>query len=183
VLHFATHALVDTSFPLRSCLLLGEGQGQDGYLRASEIYALPMAADLVVLSACETGLGQVVAGEGAQSLARAFLHSGARAVVSTLWRVGDRTSVDLMSAFYARIARGEAVGRALGAAKRELLRRDLPPRTWAGFVVSGSPDALAGALGHRSRGLVVGIGAALAIGLALAVAILVRRSRGRAVAR
>ncbi len=105
ILHFATHGSLDAEQPLLSALVLAQrderGREIDGLLRAHEIYGRELAAELVVLAACETGLGQERAGEGLISgLPRAFLAAGARRVLVSLWKVGDRDSRDLMKAFY-----------------------------------------------------------------------------------
>lgn len=144
ILHFATHAFIDENLPLRSSLLLGAGDGEDGLLQADEIYAMSLSADLVVLSACRTGLGMVLGSEGVQSLGRAFLYAGARDVIATLWEIEDRGSVDLMSRFYDRFADGESSGASLAAVKRELIAAGAPPRTWAAFVMIGQPGSAPG---------------------------------------
>ncbi|HKD18733.1 MAG TPA: CHAT domain-containing tetratricopeptide repeat protein [Thermoanaerobaculia bacterium] len=139
VLHFATHGLLDERHPSRSGLLLAADAGTDGLLTSREIYGLKLRSDLVVLSACQTGRGRILAGEGVQGLARAFFHAGARSVVATLWNVDDLWSETLMTTFYARLADGETRSEALTHAKRELLaeRPALAPRSWAGFVLIG----------------------------------------------
>jgi CHAT domain-containing protein len=139
VLHFATHGLLDVRHPTRSGLLLAGENGADGLLTAREIHRLRLQSDLVVLSACQTARGRVLAGEGVQSLARAFFHAGARSVVATLWNVNDRWSERLMTAFYDRMARGDSRAEALTNAKRALLAAEphLAPRSWAAFVLIG----------------------------------------------
>src|SRR5262249_10882378 len=104
---------------------------------------LKLRSDLVVLSACRTAQGRVLAGEGVQSLARAFFHAGARSLVASLWDVGDRRTAPLMTAFYRRLAAGSTKAEALREAKLELLREnpDLAPRSWAPFVLIGEPNA------------------------------------------
>ena len=145
VLHFATHAFIDDTLPLRSALWLGRGDQDDGFLEAREIYALTLGADLVVLSGCDTGAGRALGSEGVQSLARAFLYAGAHAVVATLWKVEDRSSVDVMSQFYSDLADRRSVAEALTATKRRLIRDGTPPRSWAAFVVVGSAAVTPGA--------------------------------------
>jgi CHAT domain-containing protein len=139
VLHFATHGLIDERHPSRSGLLLAADSGTDGLLTSREIYQLKLRSDLVVLSACQTGKGKILAGEGVQGLARAFFHAGARSIVATLWNVDDRWSETLMTTFYTRLAGGETRSEALTHAKRKLLseRPGLAPRSWAGFVLIG----------------------------------------------
>jgi CHAT domain-containing protein len=175
VLHFATHAFVDRVLPMRSGLWLGGSEHEDGVLDASEIYALALRADLVVLSACDTGVGRTAAGEGVQSLARAFLYAGARSVVATLWQVDDRRTLELMTRFYSGLAGRETVATALAAARRESIARREPPRAWAGFVLIGSPMVRAVDPAWSFSGLGLSVGALLA--LLMAGAGLLKRRR------
>jgi CHAT domain-containing protein len=94
--------------------------GSDGYLTAGVIGGTSIQAQLVTLSACDTGRGQLVPREGVLGLARAFLEAGAAAVLATLWPVEDAATLELMRAFYPRLARGEERSAALTAAMREL---------------------------------------------------------------
>jgi CHAT domain-containing protein len=147
VLHFACHATLDGRTPLNSCLLLmGKGDGvpaEDGELRAWEIIEeIRTPASLVVLSACETGLGREVAGEGLVGLVRAFHVSGAPSVVASLWRVEDAATAALMKAFYGNLAEGLPPAEALRLSQADLRSgaatgRPLPPYYWAGFQVYG----------------------------------------------
>lgn len=138
VLHFAAHALVDDQRPRRSAVLLAAGtEGEDGLLQPREIAALDLAGKLVVVSACESGSGQVLLGEGVQSLARAFFRAGARAVVASLWRLEDDEAADFFDRFYRALADGESVAGAVAEAQRELRGRGAPAAAWAGVVVLG----------------------------------------------
>ncbi|MEM7035969.1 MAG: CHAT domain-containing protein, partial [Bacteroidota bacterium] len=114
---------------------------EDHRLRAEELQHVPLKADLVVLSACETGVGAIAPGEGTLSLARSFLASGASTVVSTLWKVDDQSSAELMQTFYREIAAGTPTASALHQAKLEFLAkadsRTAHPFYWAGYVSSG----------------------------------------------
>ncbi len=141
VIHFATHGLLSRRVPSRSALLLAADRKGEGLLTAREIYRLRLDSDLVVLSACRTARGRILAGEGVESLAQAFFHAGARSVVASLWDVNDRQTADLMSAFYGHLAKGEAKTQALRSAKVDLLRRNpaMAPRSWASFVLLGEP--------------------------------------------
>lgn len=149
VIHFATHALLSQRAPLRSALVLAAagngpaGPGDDGLLRAREIYGLRLTSDLVVLSACRTARGRILWGQGVQGLAQAFFHAGARSLVASLWDVSDRRTEQLMESFYRNLAGGMSKGDALTLAKRDLLRRkpDLAPRFWAAFVLLGDAKA------------------------------------------
>lgn len=121
-LHFAVHGLLNKSLPLSSALLLGDGRTDDGLLHAWEIFeSVRTNADLVTLSACETGLGKTVSGEGMIGLVRAFQYAGARNIVASLWRVSDRSTATLMNQFYGELAAGTRKDEALRAAKLQLL--------------------------------------------------------------
>ena len=143
-LHFATHGYLDTERPNLSALVLSQldrkGQPLDGFLRAGDIYNSRLAADLVVLSACQTGLGKEVRGEGLMGLTRAFLYAGAPRVVVSLWNVNDRATADLMAALYRRMLRdGDRPAAALRAAQLEIGRqkRWASPYYWAAFIEQG----------------------------------------------
>ena len=145
VLHFATHGIPSLENPGRSALVLAAlpGDGEDGLLQAREISSLKLASDLVVLSGCETARGRALAGEGVQSLARAFFLAGSRSVVASLWRVRDQAAEELMTAFYRRLSEGQAKDKALRGAKLDLLRRPgtSTPRDWAAFVLIGEASS------------------------------------------
>ena len=141
VIHLAVHATGDPQYPDRSALLLGTDgtTREDGLLQLREIIRLPLRADLVTLSACETGVGTPEGEEGVVSLEQAFLIAGARAVVASLWNVEDHSTTALMTAFYKHLAQGEDKAQALTQAKRDILERygNVAPYYWAGFVLVG----------------------------------------------
>lgn len=146
VLHLATYGILNKNNPLFSFVQLEAGDGQDGRLEVHEVFGLGLSADLVVLSACQTGLGSgalsdVPAGDDWVGLARAFLHAGAGNVVATLWPVDDWATAALMERFYERYSAGAEPVRALAAAQRALLRESATghPFYWAGFVHVGAP--------------------------------------------
>ena len=136
LIHFATHAEVNESDPLSSALLLVPGAGQDGRLEVRELFGLDLHARLVVLSACETGLGKLSRGDELVGLQRAFLYAGTPAVVTTLWKVDDRASYELMRVFYDRLNAGPV--EALRQAQAETMRAFPHPFAWAGFVFTGN---------------------------------------------
>ncbi len=138
VLHFATHGLVSDRQPLASSLLLSAGEGEDGYLRADEILGLDLHADLVVLSGCSTGVGEVT-GEGILGLTRAFLYAGTPSIVVSLWDVSDRATAFLMDRFYAALRSGLGKARALRTAQLAARGRFRDPALWAGFTLVGEP--------------------------------------------
>jgi CHAT domain-containing protein len=139
VIHFATHALVDERTTTRTALALASGDGETGFVTPGDLAALKIAADLIVLSACGTAGGVVVGGEGIQGLTAPLLQAGARSVVATQWRVGDRSTLALVEGFYDDLARGLPVGDALRAAKLEAMGRGALPSEWAAFTVVGDP--------------------------------------------
>jgi CHAT domain-containing protein len=186
VVHFATHAVVDTERPERSAVLLSPGaEDEDGLLQAREISALDFGGATVVLAACSSSAGQILRGEGMLSLGRSFFEAGAHAVVGNLWPVRDDESAAVMKAFYRHLAKGAAVGAALTAAKRERLHAGAPPAAWAGWVVLGDAAlpavSEAGVQARRARSAVQAATGVFAAVLALGWAGLHwrRRRRGR----
>ncbi len=144
ILHFATHGLLNSERPELSGLVFSlvdqEGKPQDGFLRLHEIYNLQLNADLIVLSACETGLGKEIKGEGLIGLTRGFMYSGAPRVVASLWNVDDLATAELMKLFYQRMLKdGLPAGAALRTAQLEMSgqKRWASPYFWAGFVLHG----------------------------------------------
>jgi CHAT domain-containing protein len=127
LVHFATHGFADERMPMSSGLLLTipdrtEEAAEDGILQAWEIFErVRLKADLVVLSACDTGRGKDLGGEGLLSLTRAFQFAGARSVVASLWQVPDEGSADLMIRFYQHLKNGEAAADALRGAQLEMI--------------------------------------------------------------
>jgi CHAT domain-containing protein len=142
ILHFAVHGLISTRYPDRSALVFRtDPQGrEDGLLQAREIVTLPLQADLVTLSACDTGTGKINGQEGSATLVRPFLVAGAKAVVANLWSADDDFTRTLMKEFYTQLESGLDVGSALTQAKLRITGRygrAAPPRLWAGFIVVG----------------------------------------------
>ncbi|NNE71772.1 MAG: CHAT domain-containing protein, partial [Rhodothermales bacterium] len=140
--HFATHGLVNDDRPDYSGLALA-GSGTDALLQASEIFNLPINADMVVLSACETGLGQLVKGEGMVGLTRAFMYAGASTVAVSLWSVSDQSTSTLMREFYGHLRGADASKtEALQRAKLTLLSDESTahPFHWAPFILVGLND-------------------------------------------
>ncbi len=140
LIHLACHAFSDDDHPLRSALLLSPeaDDREDGYLQVSEMYDLRTNADLVVLSACQTGRGTIVMNEGNLGLPRVFFYMGARSVLSTLWPVNDKAGAVFMRHFYDAYFRGEGKAEALRAAKRAMGRtRFAHPYFWASYVLTG----------------------------------------------
>ena len=143
VLHVATHGLLDTERPQFTGLVLsqiGGSGGGDGFLRTDEIFNLRLGSPLVMLSACETGLGREKRGEGVIGLTRAFMYAGAPTVGVSLWSVSDRSTARLMSDFYKEIFTNNAnPGVALRTAQIAMINnpRYNAPFFWAPFVLVG----------------------------------------------
>jgi CHAT domain-containing protein/tetratricopeptide (TPR) repeat protein len=140
-LHFATHGVLSADVPDvgQPALVLSRSAdgGEDGFLTMDDVFGLHLDADLVVLSACDTGLGEEVPGEGIVGLTRAFLHAGTRSAVVSLWRVEDASTCAFMVAFYDHLGKGEDKATALASA-RAASRVDFPrPVCWAPFIVIG----------------------------------------------
>ena len=146
LIHLATHAQADLQDPERSFILLAPASPKTqlwDYLFSKEVSALPLGkTDLVTLSACETNVGVFVPGEGLRGFSEAFLAAGARSVLNSLWSVGDVSTEELMTRFYARLASGETAGDALRMAKLDFIghRQSSHPAHWAAFVITGDSD-------------------------------------------
>ena len=138
VVHLATHGELSEDDPLSSAVLLVPGGGEDGRLEVREVFGLDMHARLVVLSACETGLGKLSRGDELVGLQRAFLYAGTPAVVTTLWKVDDKATFELVRSFYTRLE-GTGPVEALRQAQLETMRAFPHPYAWAAFGLSGLP--------------------------------------------
>jgi len=145
MIHFACHGVIDERFPLDSALALTirdgrSGAAENGMLQAWEIFErVRIDADLVTLSACDTALGQDAGGEGLIGLTRAFQYAGARSILASLWGVGDVSTTELMTRFYAHLSGGMSKDAALREAQRDLLRNRATahPFHWAAFELIG----------------------------------------------
>ncbi|MEO8650441.1 MAG: CHAT domain-containing tetratricopeptide repeat protein, partial [Acidobacteriota bacterium] len=142
--HFATHGVMDSERPGLSALVLStvnaDGKPQNGFLRANDIYNMKLPAELVVLSACQTGLGKEVKGEGLIGLTRGFMYAGAKRVVVSLWSVNDKATADLMTTFYrGMLKNNERPAAALRAAQIEMWKQKKwqSPYYWAAFTMQG----------------------------------------------
>jgi CHAT domain-containing protein len=141
-IHIAAHGVSSSAFPERAALVLARGSNDenDGLLQAREISQMHMPAELVTLSACETGAGRLVGQEGIVNLVRAFLFAGSRTVIASLWAADDVSTTSLMKRFYGNLVKGLDRGVALQRAKLELIRQfgdDAVPFYWAGFTLVG----------------------------------------------
>jgi CHAT domain-containing protein/tetratricopeptide (TPR) repeat protein len=145
IVHFATHAFADGQDPALATLALSQfdenGQANDGYLRSFDIAEMRLKADLVVLSACNTAIGREIAGEAPLGLAYAFLRSGARSVLATLWQVPDTSSARLMEEFYRQmLVEQRPPPVALDLAQQHIRgqARWSDPYFWAGFQLTSN---------------------------------------------
>ncbi len=139
IIHFAGHARIDQHNPEKSGLMLGTLDGRDRLLSVEEISRLNLRAELVTLSACETGLGRLVSGEGSISLAWAFSMAGARNVIVSLWKTEDQANSRFMTYFYQDLQTTHSIAASLRNTRLAFLRSDVPayrhPYFWAPFVV------------------------------------------------
>ncbi len=139
MLHFATHGKFNADAPLDSGLYLAKGNEADGVLTVSDLYTLRFDADLITLSACETGLGKVANGDDVIGLTRGFLYAGARSIVASLWEVDDAATGQLMLSFY-RNLQGNDKREALRLAQVETRLQYPHPMYWAAFQIVGRAD-------------------------------------------
>ncbi len=142
--HFATHGFLNSVNPDLSGLVLStvdrEGRPQNGFLLADEVFNLHLPAEMVVLSACQTGLGKEVKGEGLVGLTRGFMYAGAPRVVVSLWNVNDQATSELMVRFYRGVLKERrSPAAALRAAQIEMWKQQRwrTPYYWASFVLQG----------------------------------------------
>jgi CHAT domain-containing protein len=145
ILHFATHTVIDDENPLSSTLSFYpyDGHDEDGMLHTYEIYNLELKGELAVLSACSTGNGKLLKGEGVISLARAFTYAGMPSVIMTLWDVEDISTGNIIPYFYHLLGKGYGKDIALRQAKLAYLGKTIPeiemhPAFWSGFVLYGN---------------------------------------------
>lgn len=137
ILHFAAHGHFAADQPLASALLLSRDGEGDGRLTAGDLYGLRLQADLVTLSACETGLGRLSQGDDVVGFTRGLLYAGAGSIVTTLWKVDDRATRDLMVAFYTNLRTMEK-DEALRRAQLAVKQRYPHPFYWAAFQLTGN---------------------------------------------
>ena len=158
LIHFATPGLLNSQSPQLSGLVLSlfnpQGRSQNGFLRLYDIFNLRLAAELVVLSACQTGLGKAIKGEGLIGLTRGFMYAGANRVVVSLWSVDDLATSLLMTEFYRAILQDNlSPGLALQKAQQKIKAdQDLAsPYYWAAFTLQGEWQGLkSSTMGRKS---------------------------------
>jgi CHAT domain-containing protein len=135
-LHLATHGRFDADAPLKSALMLTPDSESDGLLTVDKLYTMRLQAELVTLSACETGLGKIAGGDDVVGLTRGFLYAGASSIVASLWKVDDRATSDLMTRFYSAL-QDKDKGAALRQAQLDTKKRYPHPFYWAAFQLTG----------------------------------------------
>jgi CHAT domain-containing protein len=150
ILHLAMHAFINDSLPAFSSLAFAqyetEDQTKNGLLNTTDIYNFKLNAKLTVLSACNTGSGQLKKGEGIMSLARGFLYAGCPAIIMSLWEVEDESGTEIMTSFYKNLKKGKNKDESLRLAKLKYLEsvnsRRAHPHYWLGFVSIGDNSPL-----------------------------------------
>jgi len=153
-IHLSTHGLTNENLPALSGLIFSpvnvsrdtsairqalQAQDEDGILTASDLYGLDLSADLAVLSACESGIGKLIRGEGLISMSRGFFFSGVPNIIYSLWKVGDKSTRELMVNFYSGILNGKSFNRSLQESKLKMIynKNYAYPLYWGGFVLVG----------------------------------------------
>jgi CHAT domain-containing protein len=144
VLHFATHGLVNHSNPMFSGLAFLTDSINDGLLHTHELFSLELNAELVTLSACNSGVGKLYAGEGVMSIAKGFAYSGAPNLIMTLWPVSDQATEAIMRFFYRYLKEGIPKHKALQKAKMDFIKEyqigHRHPQLWGGLIVIGNTN-------------------------------------------
>ncbi len=146
VINFSMHASLNETTPDSSYLVFSNINSRPFLLYFQDIHRIRLESELVTLSACETGTGQLYKGEGIMSLARAFIYAGAKALVTTLWKVNDKSTSIIMSQFYKNAAKGQTKSEALQNAQLKYLENASPaeahPFYWAPFIIMGDNNPL-----------------------------------------
>ena len=149
ILHVASHAIFNDSTPEYSYLAFSQNEldNNEDLLFVADLYNIKTDADLITLSACETGIGELRRGEGFMGLSRGFFYGGAASIASTLWKINDASSADLMGAFYKNLSKGDTKDEALQKAQKDFLKTNAQnalahPYYWSGFIVSGNTAPL-----------------------------------------
>ena len=173
LIHFAGHGMLEAADSRFSFLAFSATQGEDtvSLLYLHELQAYPLDAEMVVLSACETGLGEAWTGEGVNNLARGFFAAGAKSVLTTLWQVSDHQSAPFMQTYYEHLQAGLPKDEALRQAKLASIAEDSPPFFWSAYALSGKEDAL------LLQSQVPWLGAVLSLLLLLGLGFIILRKR------
>jgi|GEM_PF-3515671 len=138
LIHIATHSISNNPYESGLFFTYTANGDDDGFLRLPELYQMNFNADLVVLSACKTGTGEILDGEGVMALPRGFIYAGVPNVIASLWKVHDKKTKDLMVAFYKHLLEGKvSYAEALRLAKLDCIEKGFLPLDWAGFILIG----------------------------------------------
>lgn len=137
IIHLSTHALSDEQFPMYSFIVLAPDQKNDGFLFAHEVFQLSLSSNLVVLSACQTALGQLSPSEGLVGLSRSFFYAGTPSLIASLWNVSDQSTMELFIYFYKYWFQGYSKSQALQMAQKVILNKYPHPYFWAPFILIG----------------------------------------------
>lgn len=153
IVHLAAHTVLNDENPQASCLVFtgSDAVGGEGMLYIHELYNLDLHAQLMILSACETGIGQIKRGEGIISLARAFRYAGCHNILMSLWKVNDKTTKEIMVLFNKNLRKGMPKDKALQHAKLKYLQgsHNLHPAFWASMILIGDQKPIAGGIGYK----------------------------------
>lgn len=145
ILHFALHGKLDSKYPDRSALIF-ESENGNYELSASELYNLSIPTELTILSACNSGAGNIEVGDGVRSLTRSFIHAGSKSVITSLWEAADASTSLILNSFFAYIKSGKRKSEALRLAKLDYLSSASPtyqhPKYWAHLVLVGNSDKM-----------------------------------------
>ena len=136
ILHLACHGVIDETDPMKSHLRLAPDKNNDGYLTADEIMDMNLQGSLVTLSACDTGRGRILQGGDILGLTRAWIYAGTPSVLASLWKVDDRATSQLMTAFYENLKTHDKA-KALQLAQLDMIKQGLSPFYWAAFCLYG----------------------------------------------
>lgn len=145
ILHFAMHSLLNDENPMMSVMVFSETDSTENLLTAIELYSMKLNSELAVLSACNTGVGQLHRGEGIMSFSRAFAYAGVPSAVISLWKVPDIATSKIMVSFYSHLKNGESKDKALQLARQDFVRNNLEmahPFFWSGFILTGNAEAI-----------------------------------------
>ncbi|KFB00509.1 hypothetical protein IA57_08490 [Mangrovimonas yunxiaonensis] len=163
IIHLATHAVTNDKHPELSYLAFEPDTNEENLLYVSDLYNLELRTELVTLSACESGIGELKRGEGFLSLARGFYFSGTKSIASTLWKINDGATAKIMDGFYAYLSQGHPKHVALQKAKVNFIADNkqnalVHPYYWSGFIVSGNLSAINETQTHYVWGLIAFLG-------------------------
>lgn len=145
ILHFAMHSSLNDENPMMSVMVFSEVDTTEHLLTAIELYSMKLNSDLAVLSACNTGVGQLHRGEGIMSFSRAFAYAGVPSAVISLWKVPDIATSKIMVNFYSHLKNGESKDKALQLARQDFIRENpemAHPYYWSGFILTGNNSPL-----------------------------------------